>query len=73
MDLRLCSLPWEKPPRHAWPVGEDWAEGTVSWAAVPVAAAAAAAVLTAVSPSAEPGPLLSLEKVVTVAPVALVV
>lgn len=71
MDLRLCSLPWEKPPRHAWPVGEDWAEETVSWAAVPVAAAAAAA-LTAVSPSAEPGPLPSLEMVVTAAPVALV-
>lgn len=43
MVLWLCSLPWETPPRHAWPVAEDWAEGMVSWAVVLAAAAAAAA------------------------------
>lgn len=70
MVLWLCSLPWERPPRRAWPVGEDWAEGMVSWAVVLVAVAAG---LTAVHPSAEAGLLQSLEMVVTVAPGALVV
>lgn len=70
MVLWLCSLPWETPPRHAWPVGEDWAEGMVSWAVV---LAAVAAGLTAVSPSAEAALLQNLEMAVTVAPGALVV
>lgn len=72
MVLWLCSLPWETPPRHAWPVGEDWAEGMVSWAVV-LAAAAAAAGLTAGGPSAEAALLQNLGMVVTVAPAALVV
>lgn len=70
MVLWLCSLPWERPPRCAWPAGEDWAEGTASWAAV---LGAVVAGLPAVSPSAEVGLLQSLEMVVTAAPGALVV
>lgn len=71
MVLWLCSLPWETPPRHAWPVAEDWAEGMVSWAVV--LAAAAAAGLTAVRPSAAAALLQNLGMAVTVAPGALVV
>lgn len=72
MVLWLCSLPWETPPRRAWPVAEDWAEGMVSWAVV-LAAAAAAAGLTAVRPSAAAALLQNLGMAVTVAPGALVV
>lgn len=68
--LLLCSLLWEKQPRLALPVGEDWVVGTVSWAAE--FAVVAAAALTAASPSAGAGALQSFARAVTVALVALV-
>lgn len=70
MGLLFCSLLWEKPPRPVSPGGEDWAAGTVSWAAALVAVVAA---LAAASPSAGPGAVRSLEMAVAVALVALAV
>lgn len=69
-SIQVQCCPWKHSPRCAWPAGEDWAEGTASWAAV---LGAVVAGLPAVSPSAEAGLLQSLEMVVTAAPGALVV
>lgn len=69
--LLLCSLLWEKQPQHASPGGEGWAAETASWAAVRVVAAAAG--LTAVSPSAGAGLARRPEMAVAAELAALVV